>query len=59
MAKGVITSVLLTSLVSCMDWDMIDRFRMSVGPKVHFLSFGVGVSSGLLYGMLTSSQYSL
>ena len=32
---------------------------MSMGAKIHALSFMVGISSGLLYGMITSSQYSL
>jgi len=33
--------------------------RRSIGANVHAFSFMVGISSGLLYGMITSSQYSL
>lgn len=37
----------------------LDQMRMMVGPKFHILSFIVGLSSGFLYGVLSSSEYSL
>lgn len=33
--------------------------RMVIGLKFHILSFVVGLSSGFLYGVLSSSQYTL
>ena len=33
--------------------------RMLVSAKVHFMSFTVGLTSGVLYGVINSSRYSL
>jgi len=37
----------------------LDKVRMIVTPKVHFLSFLVGISSGILYGIINSSRYTI
>jgi hypothetical protein len=36
-----------------------DRLRMIVTPKIHVLSFIAGISSGVLYGLIKSSRYTL
>lgn len=37
----------------------LDRMRMIISPPVHFLSFTAGLASGVLYGVIKSSRYSL
>jgi len=37
----------------------IDQMRMVLSPKFHVLGFFVGLSSGFLYGVLSSTQYTL
>ena len=59
MAKGAFFSLLVTSYVSCKYFIKLVRYRSIFTFGLHAFGVGTGLMSGILFGAIKSTKYTL